>query len=157
MRPGHLEVTSPDLSGDRIPLEFTCDGSDTVPALEWANVPDGTRSFAIVVDDPDAPRSHFVHWLVWDLEPEARRIDRTTAAHYPQGTNGFGSVGWSGPCPPPTDPAHRYVFRVCALDRRLELPAGADRHAVERAMRGHVLAEGTLVASYARSAVPVGP
>jgi phosphatidylethanolamine-binding protein (PEBP) family uncharacterized protein len=93
--PSRLTVRSPDFAGD-IPARFTCDGGDALPTLTWDHGPEGTASFAVIADDPDAPRAHFVHWLVWNIPSHVREITASTAGSYPQGTNGFGRVGWGG-------------------------------------------------------------
>jgi len=146
-----LEVTSDVLGGGIVPAEFTCDGHDRVPPFAWSDPPPGTKSFAIVVHDPDAPRGDFVHWVAWNLPPEMQSADGTTPTRGVQGTNDFGRLAWGGPCPPRGHGPHRYLFEVAALDRMLDVPKGSRRDALESAMRGHVLARGQLVATYARA------
>jgi Raf kinase inhibitor-like YbhB/YbcL family protein len=146
----HLKVTSPDISDGIVPTRFTCDGAGTLPTLRWNEGPAGTRSFAVLVDDPDAPHPHFVHWLIWGLGPEDRELTADNVGRFVQGKNGFGQLGWGGPCPPRGHGAHRYVFRVHALDCELQLEPGATREALEAAMSGHILMYGELVATYER-------
>src|SRR5687767_8760179 len=148
MSTAHLDVQGPDFAGGRIPDEFTCDGANAVPTLTWSPVPAGTKSLALIVDDPDAPRRDFVHWIVWNIDPNVGKLDGSNADQFVNGRNGFGNVGWGGPCPPHGDEAHRYVFHLYALDRLLDLQRGADRAALEQALEGHVLARGELVARY---------
>lgn len=148
MDPGHLDVSSAVLSGGTVPREYTCDGAGHVPPLAWGDPPAGTRSFAVVVHDPDAPRGGFVHWLVWNIPPDRRALDGVSTEGLVQGTNGFGRARWGGPCPPRGHGPHRYHFVVHALDRSLDLAPGVDRRALEAAMGGHVLARGEIVARY---------
>ena len=111
------------------------------------------ESFAIVCDDPDAPSGTFTHWTAWDIQPEQRELTEavppTTSAPIRQGANDFGKPGYGGPKPPPGKP-HRYRFRVCALDTRSDLRAGATRREFDRAIEGHVIAEGVLIGKYGR-------
>jgi Raf kinase inhibitor-like YbhB/YbcL family protein len=151
-----LDVESPAFSaGFPIPRDCTADGSNASPPLRWSDPPEGTASFALVCEDPDAPRGTFTHWVLFNLPPGARELlpgvppdpDLTSGAR--QGTNDFGRLGYAGPSPPPGAP-HRYFFKVYALDARLGLPAGATRDQVLGAMRGHHLAEGRLFGVYGR-------
>lgn len=152
-----MTLFSPAFSaGELIPAKYTCDGEDVSPALEWADPPEGTRSFALIVDDPDAPSGLFLHWLIWNIPgSEKGMADRVgdadgSASGGLQGRNGFGKLGYGGPCPP--GGTHRYFFRLYALDTILDAPAGATRERVERAMQGHVLAEAELMGRYRRAA-----
>lgn len=146
-----VDVTSPDVAdGDAIATRFTCDGDDDRPAIAWSGLPDGTTTVAVVVDDPDAPKGTFTHWTAWDLDPDASPLGDVLPATVVEGTNGFGSVGYRGPCPPRGDSPHHYRFRVLALDASLDLAAGASAADVDAAVRGHVLAEGHLTATYGR-------
>jgi Raf kinase inhibitor-like YbhB/YbcL family protein len=141
--------------GERIPVRHTCDGEDLSPPLAWTGVPVETRSFALICDDPDAPRGTWVHWLIWNLPADAIELaegvppqpELRSGAR--QGLNDGGELGYSGPCPPPGKP-HRYFFRLHALDTSLNLPAGVHRAELEEAIRGHVLARGTLMGTYER-------
>lgn len=141
--------------GGDIPSHFTCDGADISPALEWTDPPEGTESFALVVDDPDAPRGTWVHWVVYDLPPNERNLPQGVEPHPTlptgarQGMNDFGRIGYGGPCPPPGSP-HRYYFRLFALGTRPTLRAGARRADLDRAMRGHVLATAEVFGRYQR-------
>jgi Raf kinase inhibitor-like YbhB/YbcL family protein len=142
-------------AGSTIPARFTCDGSDVSPALSWSEPPAGTKSHVLIMDDPDAPRRTWVHWVIYDLPATDHNLAEgvpaqdTLPSGARQGTNDFGGVGYGGPCPPPGSP-HRYYFRLFALDTRLELEAGASQREVERSMRGHVLAQTELMARYGR-------
>lgn len=138
-----------------IPARHTCDGPDVSPALHWIDPPAGTRGFVLICDDPDAPSGVWDHWILFDLPADTRTLSEGTPSdgELPsgarQGRNGFGRIGYGGPCPPP-GPAHRYFFRIHALDTRLGLPAGAPRGEVEEAMGGHVLGTGLLMGRYGR-------
>jgi Raf kinase inhibitor-like YbhB/YbcL family protein len=151
-----LELTSSRFrGGELIPKQFTCDGGDTSPELAWSAPPKGTQSFALIVIDPDAPLSSFVHWVLYDLPAEKRELPEGLPQQKQlpdgsrQGRNDFDKIGYGGPCPPGKS-AHRYVFRLYALDVRLNLPAGATRKQVERALKGHVLAGRELMGRYGR-------
>jgi Raf kinase inhibitor-like YbhB/YbcL family protein len=141
--------------GADIPTQFTCDGLDISPPLSWSGAPEGTRSFTLVVDDPDAPGRTWVHWVLYDLPSTERRLPEGVAPDDPlpsgarQGRNDFGRIGYGGPCPPP-GPDHRYYFRLYALDKKLDLKGGRTRAQVERAMRGHILDEAELMGRYRR-------
>jgi Raf kinase inhibitor-like YbhB/YbcL family protein len=144
-----IKITSSAFhEGGNIPSKFTCDGSDTSPPLQIDGVPSGAKSLALIADDPDAPGGLFTHWLIWNVPPQTTSIPEGGATKGIQGTNDFGKLGYRGPCPPPG--AHRYSFKIFALDRELDLRAGAKRSQVEMAMKGHVIAHGELVGRYAR-------
>ena len=142
-------------SGGEVPKRYTCDGADLSPQLAWGDAPAGTQSLALIVDDPDAPRGAFTHWVAYDLPPRTRELaeDAPQASQLPgggsQGRNDFGKIGYNGPCPPPGKP-HRYFFRLFALDKTLGLKPGASRKEVESAMQGHVLAQGEVMGRYGR-------
>jgi hypothetical protein len=152
-----LQLTSPAFAeGGRIPREHTCEGADTSPRLDWQGVPDGTRSLALIVDDPDAPdpaapRMTYVHWVLYNLPPDstglpaALRTDQLPAGAA-SGLNDWGQPGYGGPCPPIG--RHRYFHKLYALDTVL---SGLDRPTkaqLTAAMAGHVLAEAQLVGTY---------
>lgn len=151
-----LKISSPDFSsGGTIPKQFTCDGADISPALEWSEPPAGTQSFSLIADDPDAPAGTWVHWVLFDLPVNARSLPQNIAKKEQtengarQGRNDFGKVGYGGPCPPPGKP-HRYYFKLYALDTKLNLKAGATKQDVESAQKGHVLAQGEWMGRYGR-------
>jgi len=151
-----LQLTSAAFSaGGTIPKKLTCDGADVSPPLAWSDAPAGTKSFALIADDPDAPAGTWVHWVIFDLPADARGLSESTAkqAELPngarQGTNDFRKTGYGGPCPPPGKP-HRYFFKLYALDGKLGLKAGASKADVEKAMHGHILAQGELMGRYGR-------
>lgn len=143
--------------GASIPVNHTCDGQDVSPPLGWSDAPQGTASFALIVDDPDAPAGTWVHWVLFNLPatvssvrenlPKTETLRDLGGAL--QGRNDFRRIGYGGPCPPPGR-AHRYFFKLYALDAALQLGAGATKRDVEQAMRGHVRATAQLVGTYAR-------
>jgi len=173
--PGRLTIAlrSPAFSdGGMIPAAYTCDGSDRSPPLEWTGVPDSARTLALICDDPDAPMGTFSHWVVVNVQPAVQALkegvpaepvvpaatvtttmetagDTNPKALAEQGTNGFGKIGYGGPCPP--SGTHRYIFRLYALDTRLNLTTSATRADVLKAIPGHILAEGRLEGRYARA------
>ena len=138
-----------------IPTRFTCDGEDVSPPLEWDGAPDGTESFALICDDPDAPAGTWVHWVLFGLPGDVRRLPEGVSAAAAgiggsrQGTNDFKRLGYGGPCPPKGAP-HRYFFKLYALDAPVDLEPGATKEALLEAMEGHVLAEAQLMGKYAR-------
>jgi Raf kinase inhibitor-like YbhB/YbcL family protein len=151
-----LELTSTAFQpGTTIPKKYTGDGADRSPPLAWSEPPSGTKSLALVCDDPDAPRGTWVHWVLFDLPGHTRELEEgvpTTGAlgdGAKQGKNDFGNVGYGGPAPPRGKP-HRYFFKLYALDVAVDLPAGANKAQFLDAMKGHVLAEGQLMGTYGR-------
>jgi len=136
--------------GEAIPRAHTCEGADRSPPLRWGDVPAGTRSFVLLVTDPDAPHGTFTHWVLFDIPAGTAQLAAGASAGVP-GRNDFRRLGWGGPCPPPGHGPHRYVFTLAALDRAsLGLAEGATRGEVERAMEGHVLGRAELVGRYER-------
>lgn len=134
-----------------IPAKYTCKGDDVQPALQWSGVPSNAKSLAIVMDDPDAPRGTFSHWVIFDMSPDVTGIPEGGAlpAGATAGKNGFGKTGYGGPCPPPGKP-HHYHFKVFAADQALGLKSGSSREDVLDALKGHVLDQGELVGTFAR-------
>ncbi len=144
-----MKITSSAFQeGANIPSKFSCDGANTSPALQIAEVPSGAKSLALIVDDPDAPSGLFTHWAVWNISPQTNAIAEGSAPKGVHGTNDFGKSGYGGPCPP--SGTHRYYFKVFALDRELNLPSGAKRSQLDSAMKGHVVAQGELMGRYSR-------
>jgi Raf kinase inhibitor-like YbhB/YbcL family protein len=141
--------------GTVIPGRHTCDGENLSPALAWTGVPVGTRSFALICDDPDAPRGTWVHWVLWNLPADAIELGEGVPrkpelpSGVRQGSNEGGDLGYAGPCPPPGGP-HRYYFRLHALDSALNLPPGVHRSDLETAMEGHVLGRAVTMGTYER-------
>jgi Raf kinase inhibitor-like YbhB/YbcL family protein len=132
-----------------IPSRHTCDGEDVSPPLEWSGAPDGSASFALICDDPDAPSGTFVHWVAWGIDPTASALAEGEAAPL-EGANGFGTVGYRGPCPPPGHGPHRYFFRLFALSGQPQLDPGADSEELRRAMGDLVLQAAELMGTYER-------
>jgi len=141
--------------GGDIPRQFTCDGEDISPILRWDGAPPATKSFCLVTEDPDAPMGTFIHWVLYDLPENTRDLPQNLPKRKElpngarQGRNDFGRIGYGGPCPPP-GPAHRYYFRLFALDTRLGLAPGVTRAELDRAMKSHVLAQTALMGRYKR-------
>jgi Raf kinase inhibitor-like YbhB/YbcL family protein len=151
-----FEVTSPAFSaGEAIPKEFTCDGPDVSPKLSWSDPPSKTQSLALIMDDPDAPVGTWVHWVLYDVPadmkelPEGGPKQEQLASGARQGRNDFGKIGYGGPCPPPGKP-HRYFFKLYAIDTKLNLKSGVTKSDLERAMKGHILAQAELIGRYGR-------
>ena len=142
-------------NGQPIPRDCTCDGENRSPHLAWSEIPVDTRSFALVCDDPDAPRGTWVHWVLFNLPADAvelapgvpRTPELPSGAR--QGLNDSGNIGYDGPCPPPGTP-HRYFFRLYALDSALNLTPGVKRSDLDEAMVNHILADTVLMGTYLR-------
>ena len=141
--------------GESIPVKYTCDGENVSPPLEWGQPPQGTQSFALVVDDPDAPSGTFVHWVYYDLPNELRGLPEgvasteTASIGGTEGKNGTGNSGYTGPCPP--SGTHHYVFRLFALDSKLEAGEGLTEKKLLEAIKGHDLATGEFTGLYSRT------
>lgn len=150
-----FKLSSPVFSpGGKIPRRYTCDGEDVSPPLEWTDSPAGTSSFALIMDDPDAPRGTWLHWVLFDLPASTRGLGESVpatpkpAGGGTHGKNSWGRSDYGGPCPP--SGTHRYFFRLYALGGALGLPAGAALEQVRRAMEGRVLEEAELMGTYTR-------
>lgn len=141
--------------GGTIPEKYTCDGEDVSPPLSWTSPPKGTKGLVLICDDPDAPMGTWVHWVLFGLSPDTSALPEGVPAQKvipggaKQGINDFHKIGYGGPCPP-KGPAHRYFFKLYALDSELDLSAGATKEEVLKAMEEHILAEGQLVSRYSR-------
>ncbi|GMR04650.1 MAG: YbhB/YbcL family Raf kinase inhibitor-like protein [Thermodesulfobacteriota bacterium] len=153
-----FNIQSPEFwQGERIPVRFTCDGEDLSPELSWEDPPEGTKSFTLIAEDPDAPMGTFVHWVLYDIPAGLKRLERgegnkaDPGQGMKHGTTGFGRIGYGGPCPPKGHGDHRYSFILKALDvETLGLGAGATKADVEASMEGHVLGEASLMGIYGR-------
>lgn len=150
-----MKLTSSAFEPDRlIPSKYTCDGEDISPPLNWDEPPAGTKSFALICDDPDAPKKTWVHWVVYNLPPTILSLAEnisTSSRHISngfQGLNDFKKLSYGGPCPP--GGTHRYFFKLYALDTMLKLESGATKAQVEAAMSGHILAHAELIGRYSR-------
>jgi len=154
--PMSLTISSPSFAnGGNIAQKFTCDGADLSPQLSWSEAPAGTKTFALLVDDPDAPVGNWNHWAMWNVPATARglaeglRKDAALSDGSKQGHNDFRKTGYNGPCPPPGKP-HRYYFKLYALDTKLDLKPAADKKELETAMKGHILAQAEWMGRYGR-------
>jgi Raf kinase inhibitor-like YbhB/YbcL family protein len=142
-------------NGGEIPKGHTCSGADLSPALSWSGVSPAAHSLALIVDDPDAPRGTWAHWILWNIPahltslPEEVPAVETLESGARQGRNDFGRIGYGGPCPPPGKP-HRYFFRLFALDIAPDLQPGASRKELEHAIRGHILSQAEWIGTFRR-------
>jgi len=143
--------------GESIPTHLTCDGDDFSPALKWQGAPNGVQSFALIMDDPDAPGGTYTHWVIYNIRPQASGLPKdlekaeqpTNGEGGVQGQNDFGDNGYGGPCPPGGN-AHHYNFRLYALDGTLDLDPGASKSELLKAMEGRILGETMLTGTYKR-------
>ncbi len=155
-RQSQFEISSPAFAeGDSIPARYTCSGQDVSPELRWKGAPNGTRSFALIFDDPDAPGRTWVHWVAWAIPAsvtslsEAIPPDPVLTNGIRQGTNDSKRIGYGGPCPPPRKP-HRYFFKLYALDTIPDLEPGATKQDLLDAIEGHILAQARLMGTFSR-------
>ena len=138
-------------NGGVIPTKFTCEGANVSPELHWSNAPTDTRSFVLIMDDPDAPVGTFTHWVLFDIPAERSSLAEGEGKIGLAGKNDFDRSGYGGPCPPRGHGPHRYFFTLYALDVAiLKLKAGADRRQLEAALRGHILAQAQYLGRYER-------
>lgn len=151
-----IQITSATFKdGGTIPVQFTCDGKNFSPPLAWTGIPGGTKSLALIADDPDAPGKTWVHWVVYHISPDLTGLPEGLVKYANEGgigvagKNDFGNLGYGGPCPPGGKP-HRYFFKIYALDTPLDLQQGATKAQVESAMQGHILAQGQLMGTFGR-------
>lgn len=151
-----FEIKSPVFAeGENIPKKYTCDGQDLSIPLTWTDPPAGTKGFALIADDPDAPMGTWVHWVLYDIPAEVRQLpegvsrQETLKDGARQGVTDFRKIGYGGPCPPP-GPVHRYFFKLYAVDKKIGLPPGAAKRQVLDAIKGHILGEVQLMGRYKR-------
>ena len=151
-----IQITSKEFSeGGNIPKRFSCDGEKISPALSWSGIPSGTKSLALIVHDPDAPVGDFVHWVIFNIDPnQAGLPEGFSQGSKPinlgvQGRNSYAREGYGPPCPPKGS-THRYLFNLHALDTMLDLSPGSSRSELEKSMQGHILASGQLIGMYGR-------
>lgn len=143
----NLKISSPAFEdGGNLPVKYSCDGSGVNPPLKIKGFPTATQTFALILEDPDAPSGSFIHWLCWNLPPVEDITENSTPGL--QGKNSAGKKGYTAPCPPAGKP-HHYIFKIYALDSKLELSENASRTELEKAMQGHILAQGQLTGLYA--------
>lgn len=146
-----IHVSSSAFSeGESIPEKYTCDGQNISPPLKWNGVPEKTKSIALICEDPDAPSGIFTHWVLYDLPGTTTELVEGSSGQGKEGVNGFGKNGYGGPCPPPGG-AHRYFFRVYALDTESLGNTGSLKEDLTTAMQGHILAQGQLMGRYKRT------
>ncbi len=153
VKPGLKLQSTAFKEGGRIPDKYTCNGDDISPALNWGKAEAGVNSWALIVEDPDAPRGVFTHWIIYNIPanvtslseglPTREKLDNGAL----QGKNDALKVGYSGPCPPP-GPVHHYHFNLYALDALLDLPSGASKQQVMNSMRVHIKAQEKMIADY---------
>jgi Raf kinase inhibitor-like YbhB/YbcL family protein len=150
-----LQLTSSAFSeGEMIPTRYTCDGTDVSPDLSWSGAPEGTKSLALICDDPDAPMGTWVHWVLFNIPPSVSSLpaeisaDATLENGARHGTNDFRRLGYGGPCPP--GGTHRYYFKLYALDAELDLDSGITKAQLLEVMQDHILVEGQLMGTYKR-------
>ncbi|MBU1090607.1 MAG: YbhB/YbcL family Raf kinase inhibitor-like protein, partial [Candidatus Omnitrophica bacterium] len=142
-------ITSPDfMHNQSIPKKFTCQGDDINPTLVIESILEGTKSLALIVDDPDAPMGNWDHWIVYDIEPSVVRIEEDSIPGK-QGMNDFKRLNYGGPCPP--SGTHRYFFKIYALDLMLNLEEGVSKKELVEAMQGHILDQAELIGLYKKS------
>jgi Raf kinase inhibitor-like YbhB/YbcL family protein len=142
-----LTVKSPAFNNNGfIPSVHTCDGNNVNPEITFGQVPGDTKSLALVMEDPDAPKGTFDHWIMWNIPPEAKIASNSAPGI--QGKNGKNENGYTGPCPPSGE--HHYHFKVFALDKKLDLKEGASKEELVEAMKGHIIAKGELIGIYKR-------
>lgn len=140
--------------GAMIPSKYTCDGADVSPPLKWGELPDGTKSLALICDDPDAPVGTWVHWVYYDIPAETEGLPENVATNErpveggTQGINDFRKIGYGGPCPP--GGTHRYYFKLYALDIPLNLSSGATKKQLLKAMENHIIGQAQLMGKYRR-------
>ncbi len=140
--------------GAQIPVKYGCKGADISPPLKWSNLPPGTKSLALILDDPDAPMGVWVHWVIYNIPPESTGLPEHVANRDSlsdgalQGRNDFRNIGYGGPCPP--SGTHRYYFKLYALDTVLQLKAGGSKADLLKAMKDHIVGEGQLMGRYSR-------
>jgi Raf kinase inhibitor-like YbhB/YbcL family protein len=147
-----LSLESPAFNNNsQIPQQYSCDGKDVSPALSWQHPPQNTKSYVLIVDDPDAPSGNWVHWVLFNIPAQVRSL--ASAAETPvgavSGRNSWGQSGYRGPCPP--NGTHRYLFKLYALDTVLYLDSAANKQDVMTAMKGHILETTELRGSYTRN------
>lgn len=147
---GNMIIASPSFQHNGfIPSKYTCDGDNVNPPLEVKDVPQGTKSLVLIIDDPDAPMGTWVHWIVWNIDSKATQIpEHSVPTQAAEGQTSFGRPGYGGPCPP--SGTHRYFFKLYALNTILNLSPQTDKIALEKAMKGHILDKTELIGLYSR-------
>jgi hypothetical protein len=146
-----LKISSPAFeNGGEIPKKYTCDGANVNPPLKIENVPSNTKSLALVFDDIDAPRGSYVHWILWNIDPNVKEIKENSVPEGAvQGLNDFKKRNYGGPCPPRR--VHKYVFKIYALDTLLNLSPNLSKKDLEKAMEGHIISRSQLTGLFKRN------
>lgn len=143
-----MNIISPAFTHNTmIPKKYTCQGKDISPPLTISDIPEGTVSLALIIDDPDAPMRTWDHWIIWNIKPTREIKEDSTPGT--QGKNSWGRQDYGGPCPP--SGTHRYFFKLYAIDTEMDLPAGATKGDLEKAMKGHILEQAELIGLYQKS------
>ena len=148
----NMKLTSPAFEhSGKIPSEYTCDGEDISPELKIEDIPDNAKSLALIMDDPDVPKNIrpdglWVHWVVWNIPTDTKKIVKANEPEGVQGITNFGRTGYGGPCPP--DREHRYFFKLYALDISLDIPEGSSKDVLEKAMKGNIIEQTELIGLY---------
>jgi len=145
-----MKISSPAFQANAlIPSKYTCDGPNINPPLKFEEVPSNAASLALIVDDPDAPAGIWVHWLLWNIDAKTQNIAENSVPNSSvQGKNDFDENSFGGPCPP--SGTHHYAFKLYALDSMLSLPPSTNKSGLEKAMKGHILAEAQLIGTYSK-------
>jgi Raf kinase inhibitor-like YbhB/YbcL family protein len=147
-----MEIRSTFVNGEDIPIKYTCDGMDISPPLEWEKI-DNAKTYAIIVEDPDAPGGIFIHWVIYNIKgnslPENVKKNMENENGI-QGINDFGKIGYNGPCPPRSHGPHRYYFNVYALDLELPLRKNITADDLKSIMKDHIISSGSLMGKYKR-------
>lgn len=145
----NMKLSSPIFeNGQAIPSEYTCDGADISPALNFSGIPKNAKSLALIMDDPDAPMGTWVHWVIWNIPPNITGFSKGEKITFPQGNNSWGNIEYGGPCPP--SGIHHYYFKLYALDTMLDLREGATKKQLVEAMSGHIIEQAQLIGTYSR-------
>jgi len=145
--PYNMQITSPDFkNNEKIPSRFTCDGEGIAPDIEISDVPRDAKSLALIMDDPDAPSGEFLHWIMWNIKPDTKKIGNNNTDRAVVGKTDAGDFGYTGPCPPKG--THHYRFTLYALDKTLDININSSKSDLDSAMKEHVLDEAILVGLY---------
>ena len=145
----NMKISSPAFeNGESIPSEYTCDGADVSPVLNFSDIPESATSLVLIMDDPDAPMGTWVHWLIWNIPPNTAGFSKGENMTFPRGMNDFGQLKYGGPCPP--SGTHRYYFKLYAVDTMLDLNEGASKAELVSAISEHIVEETQLMGTYSR-------
>jgi hypothetical protein len=150
-KPSSMKISSPNFANNElIPQKFTCQGQDISPELQIADIPEDTKSLALIMEDPDAPMGTWNHWVMWNIDPQTKVIpENSVPPKAVQGNNSWPKAAYGGPCPP--SGAHRYFFKLYALKTTLDLPAGSTKEQLLQAMEGQIIEEAQLLGIYRKT------